>query len=143
MVAISSCITGIRCRYNSKDSYNPSLMESVNDNYIAVCPETLAGFEIPRAACEIAGGSGEDVLRGTARIIDKNGVDITEPMIQGAEKALKICLENNITKAYLQSNSPTCGFGKIHDGSFSGTLRSGNGIFSALLIQHGIEVVEV
>jgi len=143
MVAISSCITGIKCRYNAKGSYNSSVVEGIRGTYIAVCPELLAGFGTPRAACEIIGGSGEDVLNGTARIVDKNGMDITEPMVRGAESALQTCLENGITKAYLQSKSPTCGCGKIYDGSFSSTLKPGNGIFTALLKQHGIEVIEV
>lgn len=143
MVAISSCITGIKCRYNATDRYNSSTLEGVADSYIAICPETLAGFGVPRTACEIVRGSGEDVLIGTARIIDKDGIDITRAMIYGAEKALQICLDNGISKAYLQSKSPTCGCGKIYDGSFSNTLKSGNGIFTALLLQHGIEVIEV
>ena len=143
MIAVSSCIAGIKCRYNGKDSYNPPLIESIKGNYIVICPEILAGLSSPRTPCEIIGGSGEDVLKGIARIIDKNGVDITEPMIQGAKQALQICLENNIAKAYLQSKSPTCGCGKIYDGSFSNTLKPGNGIFASLLIQHGIEVIEI
>jgi len=143
MVALSSCMTGERCRYNATDTYNPSILKNIADNHIAVCPEILAGFGIPRAACEIFGGSGEDVLKGTARIMDKNGSDITEAMILGAEKALQICLENDINKAYLQSKSPTCGCGEIYDGNFTNTLKPGNGIFTALLKNHGIEVVAV
>lgn len=143
MLAVSSCIAGMKCRYNATDTYNPLVMSHIADNYIAICPEILAGLDIPRAACEIVEGSGEDVLNGTARIIDKNGVDITEIMICGAEKALQICLENSITKAYLQTKSPTCGSGKIYDGTFSDTLKPGDGLFTALLKQHGIEVIEV
>lgn len=143
MVAVSSCITGVKCRYNATNSYKSSLLESIKENYIAICPEIIAGFAIPRTACEIVGGSGEDVLIGNARIIDKDGIDITEAMLFGTEKALQICLENGVSKAYLQTKSPTCGCGKIYDGSFSNTLKLGNGIFVALLLQHGIEVIEV
>lgn len=143
MVAISSCVAGIKCRYNASDNYRASVIMKANGNYISVCPETLAGLGVPRTACEIVGGSGEDVLEGTARIVDKDGIDITEIMLCGVEKALQICLENHITKAYLQSKSPTCGCGKIYDGSFTNTLKSGNGVFTALLNKHGIDVVEV
>ena len=143
MVAISSCLTGIKCRYNATDNHKPLLINGISDSYIAICPEILGYFIIPREACEIVGGSGEDVLNRTARVIDNCGVDITEQMIRGAEKALHICLECGVTKAYLQSKSPTCGCGEIYDGSFSRTLRVGNGIFTALLNQNGIEVIEV
>ena len=143
MVAISACITGEKCRYNATDTYQPLLMKDIPEKYIAVCPEILAGLGIPREPCEIVGGCGKDVINETAQIIDKKGTDITEAMLNGAKKALQICLVHGIEKAYLQSKSPTCGCGKIYDGNFSGTLKSGDGIFTALLKMHGIEVVEV
>ena len=143
MILISSCLTGIKCRYNATDSYHQSLLEHVGDNYLTVCPEILAGFGIPRIPCEIVGGSGADVLNGTARIMDKNGKDITKQILDGAQKALEICLKNNITIAYLPPRSPTCGYGTIYDGSFSSRLITGNGIFAELLMQHGIEVVAI
>ena len=143
MIVISSCITGVKCRYNGSSSYNEKLLKSINKNYIHICPEILAGLKTPRKPCEIFGGSGEDVLNGNAKIIDKDGFDITEQMLTGAKKALKMCLENKVTKAYLKTKSPTCGYDKIYDGTFSSTLRKGNGIFSALLIKNGIKVIEV
>ena len=45
--------------------------------------------------------------------------------------------------AYLKQNSPTCGCGRIYDGSFSGKLKKGNGIFAELLLSNGIDVVAV
>ena len=143
MVVFSSCITGIKCRYNGSSSYNEELLKSINENFIHICPEVLAGLKTPRKPCEIYRGSGEDVLDGNAKIIDKDGIDITEQMVNGAKKALKKCIENKVTKAYLKAKSPTCGYGKIYDGTFSSILIKGNGIFSALLIKNGIHVIEV
>ena len=74
MIAVSSCLTGIKCRYNATDSYNQSVLENIMEKHIAICPELLAGFAVPRTACEIVGGSGEDVVAGTARVMDKNNV---------------------------------------------------------------------
>ena len=143
MIVNSSCITGVKCRYNGSSSYNEKLITGIKENYIHICPEILAGLQTPRKSCEIFDGSGEDVLNGNAKIIDKVGFDITEQMLSGAKKALKICLENKVTKAYLQTKSPSCGYNKIYDGTFSSTLRKGNGIFSTLLIKNGINVIEV
>jgi uncharacterized protein YbbK (DUF523 family) len=143
MVLISSCIAGIKCRYNAASSYNEDLLKSIGCNYMHICPEILAGFKVPRKSCEIFGGTGEDVLAGNAKIIDQDGLDITKQMLIGVEKALKICLENKVTKAYLHAKSPTCGYNKIYDGSFSSILKKGNGIFSALLIKNGIKIIEV
>jgi len=143
MILVSSCITGLKCRYNGTSSYNESLLKKLNCNYIHICPELLAGFGIPRKPCEIYGGTGEDVLAGNAKIIDQDGLDITEQMLIGVKEALKICIENKVTKAYLQTKSPSCGYTKIYDGSFSSTLKHGNGIFSALLIKNNVKIIEV
>ena len=89
------------------------------------------------------GGNGDDVLAGKAKIFDIDGLDVTEQMIVGSKKALKICLKRNVTKAFLQTKSPTCGYNKIYDGTFSSKLKQGNGIFSALLMENGIKVIEI
>ena len=143
MVAVSSCLAGIVCRYNAEDIYNADLMNSIGDDYISVCPELLAGFGVPRTPFEIVGESGESVLEGHARVIDKDSADITDAIINGVEKALQICIENGVTKVYLQRRSPTCGCGQIYDGTFSGILKPGNGVFTALLNKNGIETVAV
>lgn len=92
MILLSSCIAGVKCRYNASASYNKNLIENIEDMFIHACPEVLAGFETPRKPCEIYGGSGDDALTGKAKVIDKDGVDITEQMLIGAERALQICL---------------------------------------------------
>ena len=42
--------------------------------------------------------------------------------------------------AILKARSPSCGSGKIYDGSFTGTLVDGNGVFAELCKQNGMEV---
>jgi len=140
---VSSCITGKKCRYNASSSYNEKLLKDIGEKFIHICPELLAGFGIPRKPCEIFGGSGEDVLSGNANIMDIDGLDITEKMLIGSKKALEICQKNNVAKAFLQTKSPTCGCNKIYDGTFTSTIRRGNGIFTALLIMSGIDVTEI
>ena len=142
MILVSSCIAGVACRHNAASNYDANLMKYINEKYIHACPELLAGFGIPRKPCEIIGGGGEDVLAGNAQVIDIDGVDVTDKILFGVQRALRICLKNGVTKAYLQARSPTCGYGSIYDGSFSATLRRGNGVFSALLVANGIKVIE-
>ena len=45
--------------------------------------------------------------------------------------------------AVLQSRSPTCGVNQIYDGSFSGKLIPGMGLFAQALKQKGYKVVDV
>ena len=40
----------------------------------------------------------------------------------------------------LKARSPSCGLGQIYDGTFTGLLVPGNGLFAALLLAHGIPV---
>ena len=98
---------------------------------------------MPRVPFEIVDGSGENVLDGHARVFKKDGTDITDAVIAGAEMALKICIENGVTKAFLQHRSPTCDCRQIYDGTFSGTMKPGNGVFTVLLNKNGIETVIV
>lgn len=110
---------------------------------IPICAEQLAGLPIPRPPAEIIGGNGEDVLLGKAKVVSKTGEDYTKQFIDGANKALAICKLYDIKKAYLKSNSPSCGVGHIYDGTFLGKVIDGNGVLSALLEKNGIEIIEV
>jgi len=47
----------------------------------------------------------------------------------------------SITRAILQSRSPSCGCDRIYDGTFSSCLQAGDGVTAALLRKHGIEVM--
>lgn len=142
MIAVSSCLIGKKCRYNATDSLSQSLLEELAD-YIDICPELIGGLPTPRLPCEIVYGTANDVLIGDAKIHDSSGNDITSEMVNGARQAFNICKTNDVTKAYLKQNSPTCGCGRIYDGSFSGKLINGNGIFAELLLSNGIDVVAV
>ena len=46
-----------------------------------------------------------------------------------------------IVACILQDRSPSCGVGRIYDGTFSGTLTPGNGVFVDLLLRHGYRVI--
>ena len=71
----------------------------------------------------------------------------TESSIKKAEISLSECLSaaeaegKKIEGAILKANSPSCGAGKIYDGTFSGTLTDGYGVFASKLAQLGIEVI--
>ena len=40
----------------------------------------------------------------------------------------------------LKTRSPSCGYGKIFDGTFTDTLIEGNGIFTDLCLKNNIKV---
>lgn len=142
MYIVSACLLGVHCRYDGKCSCNGKLAElAAQGRVIPVCPEQLGGCPTPREPCEIAGGDGADVLDGKCRIMSKNGVDMTDKFIKGAEETLKLAKACGAQKAVLKARSPSCGFGRIYDGTFTGKLTGGNGVTAELLIRNGIEVL--
>ena len=119
------------------------IMEIVSEGKaVLVCPEQLGGLPTPRSACEIMDGTGEDVLDGKVKVLSREGKDVTEQFVLGAEEVLKIAKLYGIKKAILKARSPSCGSNVIYNGTFSSQKRKGNGVTVALLKRNGIEIVD-
>ena len=143
-VIISACLLGIRCRYDGGDSRNETAIKQ-GETYelIPVCPEESGGLPTPRPPAEIVGGDGGDVLDGKAKVMTADGMDVTDAYLKGAHHALQVAQSNEATHVVLKARSPSCGCGDIYDGTFSGTLMSGDGVTTALLKRHGITVTSM
>ncbi len=143
-VVISACLLGVRCRYDGGDSRNEAAIKlKETDQLIPVCPEEAGGLPTPRPPAEIVGGDGDDVLNGKAKVMTVDGTDVTEAYLKGAHHALKVAQSHTATHVILKVRSPSCGCGDIYDGTFSGTLTSGDGVTTALLKRHGITVASM
>jgi len=110
---------------------------------IPVCPEEAGGLPTPRPPAEIVGGDGEDVLNGKAKVMTVDGRDVTDAYLKGAHHALQVAQAHGATQVILKARSPSCGCSDIYDGTFSGTLTSGDGVTTALLKRHGITVTSL
>ena len=131
-VLVSACLLGVNCKYDGKNNYSEKIIEYLKDKeIIPICPEQLGGLTTPRIPSEIR----------LDKVINKEGIDVTEYFNKGANEVLKLAKKLNIKKAVLKSKSPSCGLGKIYDGTFSNNLIDGNGICTELLIKNGIEVI--
>ncbi|WP_026038424.1 DUF523 domain-containing protein [Clostridium arbusti] len=141
MYLISACLCGVNCKYSGENNLNEKALKLFNQNEaILVCPEVLGGLSTPRAPQEILGGTGEDVINGTAKVISEDGQDSTKEFIKGAELVLDIAKRCSVDKAILKAKSPSCGCREIYDGSFSGKKIVGNGVTAELLIKNNIKV---
>lgn len=128
---ISACLFGEKCRYDARDNLLDGLCKlKAKCRLFPVCPEVSGGLETPRNPSEIIGD----------RVVMNNGKDVTKQYKKGAELALRTALENGCDIALLKAKSPSCGSGKIYDGTFTSTLTDGDGITAALLKKHGIRV---
>jgi uncharacterized protein YbbK (DUF523 family) len=140
----SACLAGVKCRFDGEARPDERIAAMHRRGEVKlVCPECLAGMKSPRCPSEISGGDGADVLDGRARVIAKDGGDRTAEFIEGARATLEAARACGAAFAYLKAKSPSCGCGRIYDGSFSTTLRAGDGVTTALLKRNGVAVVEV
>ena len=140
MTAVSECLRGTPCRYDGMAKPNKGARELVKAGAVCICPEVLGGLDTPRSPAEIQGGDGFDVLCGKAKVVNKAGEDVTAQYVKGAEIVLELCKKYGVTEAVLKEKSPSCGCGRIYDGTFTGTLTDGDGVTAALLKENGIKV---
>lgn len=129
---ISACLMGIRCRYDGGAQRLDCLDELLEKHVlIPVCPEVMGGLSTPREPCEIARG----------RVISRVGADVTTAFRAGAQEAARLAKACGCTCALLKERSPSCGCGKVYDGTFSGTLTDGDGLCAAALKRQGMRVL--
>ncbi|MCX8093153.1 MAG: DUF523 domain-containing protein [Candidatus Goldbacteria bacterium] len=141
MILISACLCGVNCRHDGCIIENEKLQKLVSQRKaLPLCPEVLGGRSVPREPAEIVGGSADDVINGFAKVMDITGKDVTDETITGVLYVVATVKKLGIKTAILKTKSPTCGMGKIFDGSFSGKLIDGNGILTAALLKEGIDV---
>lgn len=138
MYIISSCLLGQNCKYNGGNNRCQEVIDfCAEKKYITVCPESAAKLPCPRPPAERIGD----------KVINDRGKDVTAAFGKGAQLSLGTCTTlagfsgETLEGAILKANSPSCGCGKIYDGTFSGTLTDGNGVFTELLINEGIPVI--
>ena len=132
-ILVSACLLGENCKYNGGSNYNEAVAEYVKDKKVlSICPEMMAGMGCPRTPIEIVDGV----------LMDRNGYNVDLAMREAIEKAMKIIRKEGIQCAVLQSRSPTCGVNQIYDGSFSGKLIPGSGIFAWALREAGYQIID-
>ena len=133
-ILVSACLLGYNCKYDGgNNKLSDKIVEKLKEKYvlIPVCPESQGGLSTPRLPSERRGD----------RVINSAGSDVSFEYCKGAEIALKTAKENNCARAFFKERSPSCGCGKIYDGSFTHTLTDGDGVTAELLRKNGIEVI--
>ncbi|EZH65684.1 hypothetical protein DH09_12580 [Bacillaceae bacterium JMAK1] len=142
MIVVSACLAGMPVRYDGQHKGHELIQQWLREKKaIPVCPELLGGLQTPREPAEIVGGTGDDVLEGCAQVFDKTGHDVSDQFIAGAYKTLRRIQELDASLVILKEDSPSCGSQSIYSGSFNGEKIQGNGVTTALLKKHGIEVI--
>ena len=128
---VSRCLLGESCRYDGKSKPCRAVLD-LKERFILipVCPECDGGLPTPRVPSERVGD----------RVLNREGKDVTCEYMAGARHALAVCIAEGIDTAVLKARSPSCGKGKIYDGSFTRTLVEGDGVTVEYLKAHGIKI---
>lgn len=141
-VIVSACLAGVACTHEAEAKTRAWAKDLVaQGRAVLVCPEMAGGLPVPRPASEIQGGDGTDVLDGRAHVQDEHGRDVTANYLKGAQVAAKLAKDHRAQLAILKARSPSCGCGRTYDGTFSGTLKDGDGVTAACLKREGLRVV--
>ena len=132
-ILVSACLLGRNCKYNGGNNYCAAVAEFVKDKeIIEVCPEVQSGMSIPRTPIELVNGV----------LMDRDGNDVDARLRAAVAQAMESIKNQEIDCVVLQSRSPTCGVNQIYDGSFSGKLISGSGVFAKALKDAGYRVID-
>ena len=132
-ILVSGCLLGENCKYNGGNNYNPRVVEFLKDKeVISVCPEIMAGMGCPRNPIEIVDGV----------LTDCHGKNVDALIRKSVMEIMERIRDEEIQCAVLQSRSPTCGVNQVYDGTFSGKLIPGSGIFAKSLIDAGYLVID-
>jgi len=132
-VCVSACLLGCNCKYNGGNNLNDKVVRFVKGkDVVPVCPEQLGGLPTPRTPSEIVNG----------RVTTKDGKEVDAAFRRGALLAAQEAVSAGVELAILKSRSPSCGAKQIYDGTFTGTLVDGKGVFAQALAERGIPIID-
>ena len=133
-IAVSACLLGENCKYNGGNNYSEKVAKYVEGHEVVpICPEVLGGLSTPREPAEIVGGE----------VKHKAGDSVDKEFRAGAKVALDLVKKNQVELVILQSRSPSCGVKTIYDGTFSGNIIPGQGVFAKMLKEANIKAMDV
>ena len=128
---VSACLMGLSCRYDGRSNLTPRL-EEIMARYtcIPVCAEVFGGLPTPRVPSERSGD----------KVLSKEGQDVTAEFVRGAQEVVRLAELYHCSAALLKEKSPSCGSGKIYDGTLSKTLIPGDGVLTQMLREKGLTI---
>lgn len=104
-----------------------------------VCPEVMSGFGVPREPVRLSGGNGSDLWKGTVRMKNRSGHDLTERIRAGCRDCLQALERAEVEAFVFMEGSPSCGV-------YRTTLKNKRlghppGVFGALLLEEDLFLI--
>jgi len=139
---VSACLLGLCTRCDGGHKLRRDVVDGLCGLWgVPVCPEQLGGLPTPRAPAEIVPGAdgraadGRDVVEGRARVVSRDGADVTDCYLRGARETLRLAELLGARRAILKEGSPACGVCRIKRGEAD---VPGAGVTAALLLARGV-----
>jgi len=137
-IGISACLYSCPVRYNGRAFDALAVLGRERSDFVwtPVCPECLAGLGVPRMPVHLT-GTGQDVLIGRAKALDRRGRDHTEAIVAGSESAMAALDRAGVVALVAKEASPSCGLYKARVGRRRTETSGGSGVFGAMLLERG------
>ena len=131
-VGVSSCLLGEAVRYDGGHKHDRYVTGALGRyfEYVAWCPEALAGLGVPRPPIRLVGDPGAP---RAVRVADSS-VDVTDSLLAVARDAT---MRMGALRGYIfKRGSPSCGMArvKVHGGRGK-SPRMGQGVFARAVMQ--------
>lgn len=143
-VLVSACLLGDAVRWDGgQQRLDTAVLRrwQAEGRVVGFCPECAGGLPVPRPPAEIEpGADAAAVLAGRARVLARDGRDVSAAFVAGAEAALRAAHEAGASVALLKDGSPSCGSTRVHDGRFAGAMVPGRGVTAERLAAAGLAV---
>ncbi|MBW2029379.1 MAG: DUF523 and DUF1722 domain-containing protein [Deltaproteobacteria bacterium] len=133
-IGISACLLGEQVRYDGGHARDRYITDTLGQyfEFVPVCPETEAGFGIPREPMRLVGDPGSPHL-----VTIKTGKDMTRRLIAWARKRVKDLESEGLCGIIFKSKSPSCGIERVKVYRDDGMpVKKGVGLFARSFMQH-------
>jgi len=133
-LGISTCLLGENVRYDGGHKLDRFLTETLGQyvQYVPVCPEVGCGLPIPREAMHLEGDPGSPRL-----VTSQTKQDMTERMVQWAQRRVVELEEEDLCGFIFKSNSPSSGMERVRVYDEKGiAIKKGVGMFARIFMDH-------
>ena len=133
-LGISTCLLGENVRYDGGHKLDRFLTETLGQyvDYVPVCPEVECGLPVPRESMRLEGDPKRPRL-----VTSRTKQDLTERMVQWAEKRVAELEKENLMGFIFKSDSPSSGMERVRVYNEKGMpVKQGVGMFARIFMDH-------
>ena len=131
-LGISSCLLGENVRYDGDHKLDRFLMDTLGQyvEYVPVCPEVECGLGVPRESMHLEGDPDSPRL-----VTTRTKQDMTDRIVQWAEKRVVELEREDLCGFIFKSNSPSSGMEriKVYDEKRM-SVKKGVGVFARIFM---------